>query len=489
MDTTHRIFEPISHARFAQLSCDYNPMHMDAIAARRTQAGAPIVHGIHSLLWLLESIAESGTHLPRATSLKVQFRKPIYVGDEGSFEIVRLTAKAVRARVLIEGTEAVVASIGFGERQGAAPPPPLIETQAIPMTPPTSPNDLRLDEMEGRTGCLSFGSTLEQTEAMFPSAARYFGVQKVAALVCSSCLVGMVVPGLHSLFSGLEVSFFDDDAAAATDALQFAVMSVEPRFRLARIRIRGGGLQGFLETVSRLPPVMQPSMARIAKLVAKDEFRGCTALVVGGSRGLGELTAKLIAAGGGRVVITYVAGKSDADAVAEEIKKAGAECETAAYDVRQAADEQLAALGARVPTHVYYFATPAIFRRKAGLCDLRRFAELNSFYVAGFLDLVQACLRRRPVGIRVFYPSSVSIDTRPADMTEYAMSKAAAEILCADLQEYLTGVHLITRRLPRLPTDQTSSVAQVKTADPIAVLLPIVREMHSYYGPNTAPGS
>lgn len=476
MRTTYRKFDVAGQARFSQLSGDYNPIHVDAIAARRMQAGAPIVHGIHSLLSLLETIAACETNLPRATSLKVQFRKPIYVGDEGSVEIMQVTPEAVRARIVVEGTETVVASIRFGGRRGKVPP--LTNEAAIPTTPPACPNDLRFDEMEGRSGCLSFGSTIAQTEAMFPAASSSFGVRQIAALVCSSCLVGMVVPGLHSLLVGLEISL-SDDVVVPADALQFAVMSTEPRFRLVYIGIRGGGLYGSLETVSRLPPVMQPSMTRVRTLVAKDEFRGSTALIIGGSRGLGELTAKLIAAGGGRVVITYATGKADAESVSEDIKKAGAECKTMSYDVRLAAAQQLAALGEQVPAHVYYFATPAIFRRKADLFDLRRFSDFNSFYVAGFLDFVQVCVQQRPEGVRVFYPSSAAIDERPADMTEYAMSKAAAEILCADIQLLLPRVQVLTRRLPRLPTDQTTSVAQVETADPIEVILPVVREMHS----------
>lgn len=477
MDTARREFDAASQARFAQLSCDYNPIHMDAVAARRTQAGGPIVHGIHSLLWLLEAIASSEIRPQRAASLKVQFRRPIYVGDVGSVEILQVTPETVRARIVIEGTETVVASIRFGQRRGITPP--LADERTIPTTPPASPHDLRFNEMGNCRGCLSFTSTTAQTEAMFPSATNCFGARQMTALVCSSCLVGMVVPGLHSLLVGLDVSF-SDDVSTPADALQFAVTSAEPRFRLVRIGVRGGGLYGSVETVSRLPPVTQPSMTRARTLVAKDEFCGCTALIIGGSRGLGELTAKLIAAGGGRVVITYATGKHDAEAVSEEIKKAGAECKTVPYDVREGATQQLAALGEQVPAHVYYFATPAIFRRKAGPFDLRRFAEFNSFYVASFLELVQACLHQRPDGISVFYPSSLSIDTRPADMTEYTMSKAAAEILCADMQLYLPGARVLTRRLPRLPTDQTASVAQVETADPIQVMLPIVREMQSY---------
>jgi hypothetical protein len=35
-------------------------------------------------------------------------------------------------------------------------------------------------------------------------------------------------------------------------------------------------------------------------------------------------------------------------------------------------------------------------------------------------------------------------------------------------------------RLPRLPTDQTASVADVETADAVEILLPIIREVQSW---------
>ncbi len=53
-------------------------------------------------------------------------------------------------------------------------------------------------------------------------------------------------------------------------------------------------------------------MNEVGPHVSANEFTGAAALVVGGSRGLGELTAKLLAAGGGRVTITYAYGEGDA---------------------------------------------------------------------------------------------------------------------------------------------------------------------------------
>jgi acyl dehydratase len=476
VDNVSIVFDEAKHARFAQSSRDTNPVHVDPVAARRTQAGTPIVHGVHSLLRLIECIAERGAIGSRVTTIKAQFRKPIRVAERVTVETVKADSTGVRARMMVEDLEVVHASIGFGQTRSIAP---LSGDESVPETlVPQSATGLSLEETAGRTGRVAFGSTLAQAEAMFPVAARYLGRQQVAALMCSSCLVGMVVPGLHSLFAGLDVSF-PYEVSDLENELRFRVMTVEPRFRLVRIAVRGGGLCGFLETVSRVPPVMQATIKSLKSIVGRDEFQSAKALVVGGSRGLGELTAKLLAAGGAHVTITYAAGRQDAEAVAEEIRAFGARCEVAAYDVRKDATAQLDRIGGDMPTQLYYFATPPIFDRKAVPYDQRHFEEFNAFYIAGLFDLLRACLGRNSAGIKVFCPSSAAIQSRPADMTEYAMSKAAAEILYTDMQEYLPGVRILTRRLPRLPTDQTSTVLQVETADPVETILPILREMQA----------
>ena len=45
----------VDQHRFAQLSGDRNPMHVDPVAARRTLFGRPVVHGIHMLLRSLDA--------------------------------------------------------------------------------------------------------------------------------------------------------------------------------------------------------------------------------------------------------------------------------------------------------------------------------------------------------------------------------------------------------------------------------------------------
>jgi NAD(P)-dependent dehydrogenase (short-subunit alcohol dehydrogenase family) len=218
-------------------------------------------------------------------------------------------------------------------------------------------------------------------------------------------------------------------------------------------------------------------MAAVAH-VTSGEFRGTRALVVGGSRGLGEITAKLLAAGGSDVAITYSVGAQDAQTVSREIIGFGGRCLALHYDVRRDALTQLSQMNLS-PTHVFYFATPHIAGNKALGFDLDRFREFEAFYLVGFYALVRACLERRPEGIQAFYPSTTFISERPGAMTEYAMVKAAGELLCADIVRFTPNVTIVSRRLPRLPTDQTGSIAQELLADPIETLLPIIREMHT----------
>jgi hypothetical protein len=258
------------------------------------------------------------------------------------------------------------------------------------------------------------------------------------------------------------------------------VTETDPRFNSIEQEIAGGGLTGTVSGFARTPPVEQATMESLVGVVAPDEFKGSLALIVGGSRGLGELTAKLIATGGGHVLITWQSGRDDAERVAEEIRSFGGTCETLAYDARKPADEQLAFL-AEAPTYAYYFATPAIFRTQSEMFSSERLNEFLSVYVDGFWQLARFLRTRRP-DISLYYPSSIAVTERPKGMTEYTMAKSAGEVLCADMNASLSPLRVFVSRLPRLPTDQTATVTPVEAADPLATMLPIIREVQSWTG-------
>ena len=468
-----RRFTLVDQERFANVSGDRNPMHLDTILARRTRAAAPVVHGVHLLLWTLDAFATRHPRPPRLRGFRARFNRFVYLEDSTEAVLAHRGLGSARLNVCVAGVPTMLVAIDFGDPR---PDSNDLVTSTELISPPATAWDSHFEQMSDRSGRLAFATPPEVVAAMFPAAAEWLGPRCVAALAASSNLVGMVCPGRHSIFRGLSI-----EACAETcpqDVVAFRVTETDPRFRLVRQEIAGGGLTGSLECFAGTPPVSQPTMQSLAGLVNATEFAGAVALVVGGSRGLGELTSKLVATGGGRVIITYQVGRTDAERVAREILEAGGTAEAMAYDARRPAEEQLAGL-ANAPTHLYYFATPVISQRHSDVFVPVRFDDFNAVYVHGFWHLT-AALRARQPGLSIFYPSSAFVSKRPRNMTEYAMAKLAGEALCADMNLGLAPSHVTVRRLPPLPTDQTASIKSLWRPRPRRTLLQIVREVQSW---------
>jgi len=465
---TERQFTMQDQQHFASLTGDRNPMHVDAVAARRVGAGVPVVHGVHTLLWSLDIIASSLAELLPISSLRANFDTFIKVGETAEVIVLKLDDKGVRAVVRVADVTALTIALGFGDPRAPAATV-VADGQSFDGDEAL---ELTLDQMDGRSGRVKLATSEADMQKAFPNAARLLGAQRVAGLGAMTRLVGMVCPGLHSIFNGISLTTgpvsADDEAGIA-----YRVGQIDPRYRRLVQSVSGCGWSGTLTCSARHPPTPQPSMQSLAGTVAPDAFRGSTALIVGGSRGLGELTAKLISTGGGAVIVTYATGRADADRLVQSIHAVGGSASTLCYDVMKEPDPQLALLQA-VPTHLYYFATPVIAGRKSAIFSPERLAQFTEFYVTGFAGLVEALRKRTPDGLRVLYPSTVFIEDRPSGMTEYAMAKAAGEVLCADLGKDGTGVKVLAPRLPRLPTDQTAALVSVETGDPVSALLPYI---------------
>jgi hypothetical protein len=468
-----KVFGFADQKRFAEVSGDFNPMHLDPVQARRTQAGAPVVHGIHLLLWSLDSLAASQPDLPPMLSLRAQFHKFVYLDEAVKIEVAQQTVKGIRLVVSAGGAPRTKIAVQFGHAADGCPEA-IVYGEVTPFL--QQPAVLDLNQIPGRLGRLQFRMTEEVAAAMFPAATRWLGACRVAALAATTHLVGMVCPGLYSIYDGLSIRLCRESTAA--HLLAFRVTDVDERFRSVDIQIAGGGLEGALTCFARIPPVPQPRMESLTQRLSPGEFAGSLALVVGGSRGLGELTAKLIAAGGGRVIVTWHRGKDDAHRVAEEIRAAGGACDTLEYDALKSAGEQLERLP-DAPTHAYYFSTPPLSRPQKEIFSSARLEEFLHFYVNSFWQLGLK-LRELQPRISLFYPSTISVEKRPEGMTEYTMAKAAGEILCADMSDTMAPLHVTSRRLPRLLTDLTAGIVPAETADPIATMLPIIREVQSW---------
>jgi hypothetical protein len=238
------------------------------------------------------------------------------------------------------------------------------------------------------------------------------------------------------------------------------------------------GVKGQIKTFFRPTPQAQPGFTEVGRAVEPDEFSAQRALIVGGSRGLGEVTAKLLAAGGAEVILTYHHGEREAQTVVAEMVSHGARAACLPWNVLEPSQTPLrvSADGSK-PLYLYYFATPFIFGAAKGTFSPKRFTAFSEYYLTGFLRTVQTVSGPSHGLQKIFYPSSAAIDELPLDLGEYAAAKMAGEILCDFLQKTRPGLAVHKPRLPRVATDQTASLLPVSTQDPVTVILAHLRHL------------
>ena len=71
---------PDAVARYADLTGDYNPIHLDADFAATTPFGAPIIHGTLGLNLLMSALDRTFGGMPDGATVEVRFTRPVPVG-------------------------------------------------------------------------------------------------------------------------------------------------------------------------------------------------------------------------------------------------------------------------------------------------------------------------------------------------------------------------------------------------------------------------
>src|SRR5580700_8757502 len=109
-----RSFSMDDQIAFARLSSDWNPMHLDQAFARRTQVGAPVVHGIHTLAWAADAVLR---RFPlKVANLRARFLQPLYLDERASVSVRERTDTQIEFEVV--AASAVVALIRLSTPAG-----------------------------------------------------------------------------------------------------------------------------------------------------------------------------------------------------------------------------------------------------------------------------------------------------------------------------------------------------------------------------------
>lgn len=469
------IFTDADQAIFAQLSGDYNPLHMDPVYSRRLMFGKTVVHGVHALLWAIDVWLERKQVPVYICALRVDFTAPIGVNEPIHANVIKESNDEVKLHVLTSAAKALQIHVKFTTaplgrlNEGSPVNPGYPDKRAC--------NEIAVNDIPACSGSIKLHLDSTMARRLFPSAERYLPAIQIAELIATSLIVGMVCPGMNSLYSGFALTF--SQVIGTSEEMAFKASEVDERFSSFTINVTGPTASGKLRVFYRPPVKKQLSYLEVLQYVKDREFAGQRALVIGGSRGLGEVTAKLLAAGGADVLITFHCGSEDAHKVQDDILSGGGKAGCIQFDVlTPPADLSELSGEDQLPTHLYYFATPFIFEGVKGVFSVSLFNRFVKYYAEGFVNSLQLLRESGCTALKVFYPSTVAIEEIPSDMGEYSAAKAAGESICQFLNKS-GGLEIICPRLPRLDTDQTANLFHVNNLDPVPYMRDILRQIQN----------
>jgi hypothetical protein len=451
-----RKFKLIDQINFAKFSGDFNPIHIDPIESRKTLFGRVIVHGTNAVFWALDEIISAKGFV--FDKIKIRFIKPIFLEEDAVCYWIENNNL-----ILIKCHDVVVISIAV----------------CINNTLIKKNIELRFDKNHKKSisktflECLKLGKQkfilrgdINFGFNLYPNFFSSYGTVVSAELAGISQVIGMECPGLNSLFASINLEIGPKDYSSLKMIYE---VGGDRRFKLLNITFYGYAISATAKVFYRPTPVEYVPMTKIKNYIYKDEFKKASALIIGGSRGLGSQVARIIAVGGGKSIITYNQGRKEAYELAKQIRNFGGECEVMQFNVE---------LNTELPcsfNQLYYFATPKIQSDEYNKDNDSSYFFYKKFYVDAFNRI---CNNPRIIKLMpsIFYPSTIYADTSNHEFKTYSLAKIQGEKLVDQLVEEL-GIDIFVKRLPRFKTDQNLRIIEEEFEDEFLHLIPIVRNM------------
>jgi NAD(P)-dependent dehydrogenase (short-subunit alcohol dehydrogenase family) len=468
-------FTPEDVRWFAAASGDRNPLHLDPAFARRTPFGQCIAHGALVALGMLGALP--GDELSRVGSLRVWFAGPVIPGAT-----CRLTARPAGPRapeaweVSLTGRGKQLARLLAGPASERIAPG--LEDLALAGLRPTAGGvRMRTAPAEIVPGDLVAGQAIAgdyRTGEELPALAARFGAGELdpallEGVAWASYVVGMELPGLHSLFSGLTLAAAAGIGRGGTDAGRFEIELRDHDERTGRLEVTGvladpagdAMLAARIESFTRVPTA-GPDPAALGLGSASDPAssdRGAV-VVIGASRGFGAALSLALLARGFEVHGAYTTSSEHA---AELVRLAGAQGERL----------HLRRLDAGDPGQVARLADDLASRPLAGLALNAALPPLpmglTPESARDLADYVAASivLAATPLGALlpllsgdrgwVMLTSSSALSAPPRDWPHYVTAKAALEGLASWVAATSPGLRTVVVRPPAMRTEMTNT--------------------------------
>jgi 3-oxoacyl-[acyl-carrier protein] reductase len=197
-------------------------------------------------------------------------------------------------------------------------------------------------------------------------------------------------------------------------------------------------------------------------MTTQNSLLGKTALITGGSRGIGRATALALGQAGAQVLVHYGSAEMDAAAVVTEIRSAGGKAEMIAADLRTADAAHVLAERARafIGDHLDILIANAGISKAASVAEttVEDFDALFAVNVRAPYFLVQQLLPVMRKGSSVILLSSLAAHAVVGNISAYAATKGAIDTLVKHFASALgeQGIRVNAVAPGVVPTDMSN---------------------------------
>ena len=455
-----KCFTLLDQKDFSDFSGDINPIHLSKEYSRKTPPGEPIVHGINAFLWALECCVASGKPIYQIANVK--FLQPIYLEEE-----VCCFFYPQERKLEVASNDIIFINIFFEEK--------LLNTKKKSYE--KKPKKLEITEhdiqeivtMKKSNELIDFpySANSKLVKKLYPNLHKSVGSALICEIACLSSIVGMQLPGLHSIFVSFKINL---DHAVNNQHDFIRIIKADERFNIVDLEVISENISSIIRAIVRPKPIENLSIQALETLLEDEEKINKRILVIGGTRGIGNIVVKILSLLGCNLTFTYASGFEEALKLKEDMSKFGKDIDFVKFDINC---ESSSLLFNCKPEYIFYFPTPKIFVKRTKEFEAELYKKFHFFYVESFKNIFDMSKENNVKGI--FYPSSIALEENAKDMIEYVKAKKDGEIICKELNRKST-LKILVKRLPRILTDQTATNLNIKSEGPFDIMMPIIRE-------------